>query len=105
MWPHICSASEIGQRDLAEGRHLAENAISDGTGFQKFRVLVEAQGGDATYVDQPQKLPRATLVEQVLAPHGGWWLRLMRARSARQQSPWVPAAPARRTPWTTPSDS
>ncbi len=58
--------------DLDAGRGLAEKAIADGTAFEKFRVLVEAQGGDVSYVDQPDKLPRARLVQVVGAPRGGW---------------------------------
>jgi pyrimidine-nucleoside phosphorylase len=64
----------IGNRaaDLAEGRLLAEKAIGDGSAFGKFRVLVEAQGGDASYVDHPDKLPRARLIEPVPSPRSGW---------------------------------
>jgi pyrimidine-nucleoside phosphorylase len=64
----------IGNRaaDLAEGRLLAEKAIADGSALGKFRVLVEAQGGDASYVDHPDKLPRARLIEPVPSPRSGW---------------------------------
>ena len=64
----------IGQRaaDLAEGRRLAEKAVADGTALGKFRVLVEAQGGDVTYVDQPVNLPRARIIQPVQAPRDGW---------------------------------
>ena len=68
----------IGHRaaDLAEGRRLAENAIADGSAFEKFRVLVAAQGGDVSYVDQPQKFPRASFIEIVPAPRTGWVSRV-----------------------------
>lgn len=59
-------------RDLEEGLSMAEKAISDGTAFEKFRVLVAAQGGDVSYVDRPEKLPRAAFVETVQAPHSGY---------------------------------
>ncbi len=64
----------VGQRarDLDEGRRMAEKAIADGSAFEKFRVLVQAQGGDVSYVDQPDKLPQARLVETVPAPRSGW---------------------------------
>ena len=58
-------------RDLEEGRTMAEKAISDGSAFEKFRVLVEAQGGDVSYVDDPGKLPQAKFVEVVKAPRSG----------------------------------
>jgi len=64
----------IGNRatDLDQGRQLAERALGDGTALEKFRVLVVAQGGDVSYVDQPAKLPRARLIEAVPAPRAGW---------------------------------
>lgn len=59
-------------KDLDEGRAMAERAISDGSAFEKFRVLVEAQGGDVSYVDDPGKLPQAKFVEVVKAPRSGY---------------------------------
>ncbi len=68
----------IGQRaaSLEEGRRMARRAVQDGTAFGKFRELVEAQGGDVTYVDQPERLPRAALVESVASPASGWLQRV-----------------------------
>src|SRR5512139_409214 len=48
---------------LQEGRQLAERAIAESRAIEKFRALVEAQGGDVTYVDNPGKLPRAKFIE------------------------------------------
>jgi pyrimidine-nucleoside phosphorylase len=64
----------VGKRagDLHEGHRMAERAIADGSAFQKFRVLVTAQGGDVSFVDHPEKLPQASLVEDVKAPRSGW---------------------------------
>lgn len=58
--------------DLASGRALAERALDDGPAYQKFRALVSAQGGDVTYVDDPDRLPRARFVEVVNAPRSGY---------------------------------
>ncbi len=58
--------------DLNEGRRMAERAIVDGSALGKFRTLVQAQGGDVSYVDQPEKLPAASLVEDVKSPRSGW---------------------------------
>jgi pyrimidine-nucleoside phosphorylase len=63
----------------AEARLLAESAIRDGSGFARFRELVIAQGGDVSYVDHPEKLPSAPLVETVPAPQSGY-LRQIHAR-------------------------
>ena len=64
----------IGKRaaDLDEGRRMSEKALGDGAAFEKFQVLVEAQGGDVSFVDHPEKLPQAKLVQIVTAPRGGW---------------------------------
>jgi pyrimidine-nucleoside phosphorylase len=58
-------------RDLAEGRSMAEKAIADGSAFEKLRVLVRAQGGDVTYVEDVSKFPRAKFVEVVTAHRSG----------------------------------
>jgi pyrimidine-nucleoside phosphorylase len=50
---------------------MAEKAIADGSAFEKFRVLVEAQGGDVSYVDDPSRFPDAKFIEVVKAPRSG----------------------------------
>ncbi len=63
----------LGKRaaDLDSARRLAEAALADGRALAKFRDLVAAQGGDATYVDDPGKFPHAKLIETVAAPRSG----------------------------------
>ncbi|GAB4450780.1 MAG: pyrimidine-nucleoside phosphorylase [Anaerolineales bacterium] len=64
----------IGKRatTLEEARKMAEASIASGTALEKFRVLVEAQGGDVSYVDDTAKFPRAKFVEVVKAPRSGY---------------------------------
>ena len=57
--------------NIAKARDMAEKAIADGSGFAKFRELVAIQGGDVTYIDNPEKLPTAALIETIPAPHSG----------------------------------
>ncbi len=59
-----------------EGRAIAAHTISDGSAWEKFRALVQAQGGDVAYVDEPERLPRASLVESMLAPKSGYVARI-----------------------------
>src|SRR5687768_6192688 len=63
----------LGKRagDLAEGRALAEKSIADGSAFEKLRILVQAQGGDVSYVEDPSKFPRAQYIEVVESPQNG----------------------------------
>lgn len=53
---------------LTEARLLAETNLTNGSAWQKFRSMVINQGGDVSYVDQPEKLPQAKLIEIVSAP-------------------------------------
>jgi pyrimidine-nucleoside phosphorylase len=64
----------VGQRakDLDEGRTMAEKCILNGSALEKFRVLVDAQGGDVSYVDDISKYARAKYVEIVNAPRSGY---------------------------------
>ncbi|MBK6646861.1 MAG: thymidine phosphorylase [Anaerolineales bacterium] len=59
-------------KDLAEGRSLAEKSIADGSALEKLRLLVAAQGGDASYVDDLSKFERAKLIEAIKAPRSGF---------------------------------
>ncbi len=63
-----------GQRakTLEEGRSMAEKSIADGSALETLRVLVEAQGGDVSYVDDTSKFVRANYVEVVNAPRSGF---------------------------------
>jgi pyrimidine-nucleoside phosphorylase len=58
--------------DLSAARTLAERALDDGSAWQKFRSLVAAQGGDLSFVDNPDKLPKAKYVEVVNASRNGY---------------------------------
>ena len=64
----------LGKRasDLNEGRQMAEWAIIEDRAMEKFRTLVKAQGGDVTYVDDPDKLPQAKFIEVVESPKNGY---------------------------------
>jgi thymidine phosphorylase len=59
-------------KDAESGQRLAEDAIGEGRAWEKFRLLVKIQGGDTAYVDHPERLPRASLVQPVLAPQSGY---------------------------------
>ena len=53
-------------------RTIVENAYQAGHALEKFRQMVEVQGGDPSYVDHPEKLPKAKIVEVVPAPQSGY---------------------------------
>ena len=58
--------------DLNEGRVMAERCVADGSALEKFRMLVQAQGGDVSYVDDISRFERAKYVEVVNAPRSGF---------------------------------
>jgi len=88
----------LGKRagDLAEGRALAEKSLADGSAFEKLRVLVEAQGGDVSYVDDPSKFPRARYVEVVESPRNGY-LSQIQARSVGEAAVTLGAGRAKKS--------
>jgi len=60
------------ERSPQGARVRLEAALSDGRAFEKFRALVQAQGGEVAAVENPDLLPRAVLVETVPAPRTGY---------------------------------
>lgn len=59
-------------RSQAEARAQLATMLSNGAAWEKFRQLVIAQGGDVTTVDHPERLPAATLIEDVPSPKAGY---------------------------------
>ncbi|MDX9865339.1 MAG: pyrimidine-nucleoside phosphorylase [Anaerolineaceae bacterium] len=80
---------------LDEGRQMAEKALADGSGLEFFRTLVREQGGDVSYVDHPDKLPQAKLIEAVPAPRSGW-LKAVKAKEVGETSVELGAGRARK---------
>lgn len=83
-------------KDLEEGRAMAEKSMADGSALEKFRVLVEAQGGDVSYVDDLSKFPRAKFVEVVKAPRSGF-VSQVQARSVGEAAVTLGAGRAKKS--------
>ncbi|MEX1248063.1 MAG: thymidine phosphorylase [Anaerolineales bacterium] len=64
------------EKTLAAARKLAAAQLQNGSAFQRFRALVVAQGGDVSYVDDPDKFPRAPFIELIPAPRAGYLRRV-----------------------------
>jgi pyrimidine-nucleoside phosphorylase len=81
--------------DLQSARRLAEDAISSGSAFEKFRVLVAAQSGDVSFLDDPQKFPKAKFTWMVNADRSGY-LNMVHARIIGEASVALGAGRARK---------
>jgi pyrimidine-nucleoside phosphorylase len=57
---------------LEEARALLENSIQEGKALETFKVFLEAQGGDASVVDDPSKLPQAKYQWELEAAEDGY---------------------------------
>jgi pyrimidine-nucleoside phosphorylase len=57
---------------LAEARALLETSIQEGKALETFKVFLKAQGGDASVVDDPSKLPQAKYQWELEAPEDGY---------------------------------
>jgi pyrimidine-nucleoside phosphorylase len=77
------------------GRGLARAAMDEGRAWERFCELVIAQGGDVSVIEQPEKLPQARLVEELLAPRGGF-LNTIDARVIGESSVYLGAGRARK---------
>ena len=64
----------LGQQaaSVEEGRAKIRQAIEDGRGLVQLRRLIEAQDGDASIVDDPNRLPGAPETKDVAASASGW---------------------------------
>lgn len=59
-----------------QARELLLQAIDSGAALRKFKVFLEAQGGDGTVVDHPERLPAAAQQIAVNAPRSGYVSRI-----------------------------
>lgn len=59
-------------KTVEEGRKILEDIIHSGKGLAKLKELVEAQGGDPSYVDDPSLLPKASIVQPVVSAQAGY---------------------------------
>jgi pyrimidine-nucleoside phosphorylase len=63
-------------RDRGDGERLARAAIQSGAGLERFRQIIEAQGGDPMVVDDSSRLPHVADRHLVAADRAGFVTRL-----------------------------
>jgi pyrimidine-nucleoside phosphorylase len=57
---------------VAEGKKHSEELIASGKASEKFRQMVELQGGDPRTIDDPKKLPQAEHTMTLSSPKSGY---------------------------------
>lgn len=55
-----------------QGLEMIKRVVEDGSAFKKFREMVIAQGGDVSYIDNPEKFPVAKNIVEVKATKPGY---------------------------------
>lgn len=60
----LCLAKGI---DYESASALVKRAIADGSAFNKFKEFVSAQGGDVSFIDNPEKFPKAKYLCEIKA--------------------------------------
>src|SRR5690606_4708748 len=70
---HMLKLAGRGERwtDASEVEKLLIGQLENGQAFDKFRQMVQAQGGDVRMVDNPDLLPQAQWTETLVAETGG----------------------------------
>ncbi len=57
---------------LDEARELAQQKLLDGSGYKKFKDVIQAQGGNPQVLDRFELLPNATGVREISSPRAGY---------------------------------
>jgi pyrimidine-nucleoside phosphorylase len=57
---------------LEQGIQMAECVIKDGSAYKKLCELVTAQGGDLSFIQDLDKLPKAKICRNIVAEEGGY---------------------------------
>ncbi len=58
--------------DEKQGYQMAQKALEDGSGWDRFLALVSAQHGDINYVKNPDLLPQGSVVQTISSPQSGY---------------------------------
>jgi pyrimidine-nucleoside phosphorylase/thymidine phosphorylase len=57
---------------LDDARRTAEKHLVDGSGYRKFKQVIQAQGGNPQALDKFELLPNATGVREITSPRAGY---------------------------------
>ncbi|MGM9971016.1 MAG: pyrimidine-nucleoside phosphorylase [Anaeroplasmataceae bacterium] len=63
-------------KSFEEGKELAQNSILNGSAINKLKELVEAQGGDSSYIVNKEKFQKSKMVLEVKSTKNGYVSRI-----------------------------
>ena len=72
-------------RNLIDGRQMVEDVLKNGLAWEQFRKLVEIQGGDVNYIDNPELFEKAPFIETVNSKQDGY-IKFINAREIGEAS-------------------
>ena len=55
-----------------EGRQMAEKALVSGQAYEKFKAMVQTQGGDLNFIENPDKFAKAAFSDTLTAREDGY---------------------------------
>ena len=55
-----------------EARKVLEGKISDGSAIEKFKEMVELQGGDPSYIDDTDKFKKSSIIKDIVSEESGF---------------------------------
>ncbi len=58
--------------DFEDGEKMIQKAIQDGSGFEKMKELFKAQGGDISYLENPEKFPVSKYIIPIYSDEEGY---------------------------------
>ncbi len=57
---------------IEEGKEISQELIDNGKAFEKFLEIVKLQGGNVKLIEQPEKYPKAKVVDKVISKEDGY---------------------------------
>lgn len=62
--------------DAEEAEKMLREVIGNGKALKKLAEFIEAQGGDSSYVYEPEKFKEAAIIEEITSPENGYISRI-----------------------------
>ncbi len=56
----------------AEARQQLQSVLESGAAWQKYKAFIKGQGGDVSFIEDVDRLPRAPFIEELASPHSGY---------------------------------